>query len=38
MAGSFEERVGKEVGKREDAAAFQDVHRRDQVGSGCFIS
>ena len=38
MAGSFDESVGKVGGNREDPAGFQDVHRGDQVGSGCFIS
>ena len=38
MAGSFDESVGKVGGNPEVAPAFQDVHRGDQVGSGCFIS
>jgi hypothetical protein len=38
MAESLDESVRKVGGNREEASAFQDVHRRDQVGSGCFIS
>ena len=38
MAVSLDESVGKVGGNREEAPAFQNVHRGDQVGSGCFIS
>jgi len=38
MAGSFEECVRKDAGKREEAMGFEDVHRGNQVGYDCFIS